>query len=313
MIRPVRWRAAKTARRVLVPGILLGLLALLVPASASASFHLTKIREVYTGTPALPGTAYVELQAYAAGQNFLAGHHLTIYNSGGTLVHSSPLGNVPNGESQRTTLIAGGSELPNGVTPDFTDAALGTSLNKNGGAVCFDSIPVDCVAWGNFSGDLPAPGAGTPVVPSGIPNGSSITRSIAPGCSTLLEAGDDTDVSSADFTVTSNKTPRSNSEAPTEKACGGGGGGGGKAPQTSIDKGPKKKTAKKTAKFGFSSSTDGATFECSLDGKRFKPCDSPLKLKRIKPGKHVFSVRAVLDGKADKSPATYRWKRTKKG
>jgi hypothetical protein len=151
------------------------------------------------------------------------------------------------------------------------------------------------------------PGAtGAPVAPTGIPNGSSITRSIAGGCATLLEASDDTDDSLADFAVTPDKTPRPNSVAPAEKSCGSGGGGAG--PDTKIDKGPKRKTAKTSAKFKFSSPDRGADFECSLDRERFKPCSSPLKLKKLGKGKHVLAVRAVVDGVEDGSPATHRWK-----
>ena len=63
------------------------------------------------------------------------------------------------------------------------------------------------------------------------------------------------------------------------------------------------KASKKQAKVTFSSDTGGAAFECSLDGKAFSGCSSPLKLKRLKPGKHVFRVRAVAGGVADASPA----------
>ncbi len=179
---------------------------------------------------------------------------------------------------------------------------------KNGGAVCFDSAARRLRRLGQLlRRPAPLPGAvGAPVSPTGIPGGSSITRSIAAGCATLLEASDDTDDSAADFTVTTEKTPRPNSETPTEKACGGG--GGGDAPDTSIDKGPKKKTSKTSAKFKFSSPDKGADFECSLDGKKFKGCSSPLKLKSLKAGKHTFEVRAVVGGTEDESPASYKWK-----
>src|SRR6185295_19611508 len=95
-----------------------------------------------------------------------------------------------------------------------------------------------------------------------------------------------------------------------------------KAPDTKIGKGPKKvvKTKGKRAKvtFRFSSSTAGATFECALvtvkkgKGKKtpkpkFKGCKSPKKLS-LKPGKYRFSVRAVLAGVADPSPATKAFK-----
>lgn len=280
--------------------------ALALPSPAAAAFHLTKVSEVYPGTGMTPDD-YIELQMYQAGQNLISGHKVTVYAPSGTPTYTYTFpGSVANGQSQRTILLGAGP-LANGVEPDFTDPALAAALAKGGGAACFDAIPVDCVAWGNFTGATPLPGAaGNPVAPSGIPGGSSISRSIARGCATLLESGDDTDDSAADFDVTTERTPRPNSEPPTEKSCGGGGGGG--KPQTEIDKGPKKRTKKTTATFKFSSPAADAEFECSLDGKRFKSCSSPLKLKRLKPGKHTFEVRAVVDGSEDASPAVHRWR-----
>lgn len=92
---------------------------------------------------------------------------------------------------------------------------------------------------------------------------------------------------------------------------GGGGGGGGvivckpsiktpcpggpdrTPPQTRILKGPKGKVAKTTAKFKFGSSEKGSTFRCKLDRKPYRVCKSPKTYKNLKPGKHVFKVRAV--------------------
>jgi hypothetical protein len=83
-------------------------------------------------------------------------------------------------------------------------------------------------------------------------------------------------------------------------------------PQTTITRGPKDKTKKKTATFEFSSSESGATFECSLDGGVFAPCTSPYTLK-VKKGKHSFQVRAKdVTGNVDASPATDDWKVKKK-
>lgn len=47
-------------------------------------------------------------------------------------------------------------------------------------------------------------------------------------------------------------------------------------------------------RFSFSSKTNGATFECRLDGAKFKRCKSPRKLS-VEPGSHTFRVRAVSD------------------
>ena len=78
---------------------------------------------------------------------------------------------------------------------------------------------------------------------------------------------------------------------------GGGGGKGGNKdttpPDTKITKGPPKKTHKTTAKFKFTSSEAGSTFECKLDKSKFKKCSSPKTYKKLKPGKHVFKVRAI--------------------
>lgn len=103
---------------------------------------------------------------------------------------------------------------------------------------------------------------------------------------------------------------------PAPKTEGGGSGGGGGSspkdktpPQTKITKGPKAKTHATTVKFKFSSSEAGSTFECKLDKKPFKPCRSPKKYKKLKPGKHVFKVWAIdKAGNVDPTPAKKKFK-----
>jgi hypothetical protein len=76
------------------------------------------------------------------------------------------------------------------------------------------------------------------------------------------------------------------------------------APQTSILKAPKARSAKTTAKFKFKSSVSGSSFQCKLDKGKFKKCRSPQTYKKLKLGKHVFQVRAVgPTGLADTTPA----------
>ncbi|HET7507236.1 MAG TPA: NosD domain-containing protein [Solirubrobacterales bacterium] len=75
-------------------------------------------------------------------------------------------------------------------------------------------------------------------------------------------------------------------------------------PDTKIVKGPPKKTHKRTAKFKFTSTEAGSTFQCKMDRKPFKACSSPKKYKKLKPGKHVFKVRAIdKAGNVDPTPA----------
>jgi len=80
--------------------------------------------------------------------------------------------------------------------------------------------------------------------------------------------------------------------------AGGGGGGGGStvdalAPTAKITKAPKAKSTSTTAKFKFNSNEPGSSFECKLDKGKFKKCRSPKTYKKLKPGKHVFRVRAI--------------------
>jgi hypothetical protein len=93
----------------------------------------------------------------------------------------------------------------------------------------------------------------------------------------------------------------------------GGGGGGGGALDTRITKSKIKKTKGK-ATFNFEGSGgDGAlTFECSLDGKPFKPCTSPAKFNGLKKGRHTFGVRARDADGADPTPAQKSFKIKKK-
>ena len=65
------------------------------------------------------------------------------------------------------------------------------------------------------------------------------------------------------------------------------------APVAEITKAPKKKTAKRKAKFEFEApEPDLASFECSLDGAAFAECESPFVVQDLKNGKHRFEVRA---------------------
>jgi glucose/arabinose dehydrogenase len=87
-------------------------------------------------------------------------------------------------------------------------------------------------------------------------------------------------------------------------------------PETSITRGPKRKvrTRRRRTKprFAFSSTAPGATFECKVDKRAFKPCSSPrrprVRARRKRFEKHVFVVRATDDGLTDQSPARRKWK-----
>ena len=106
----------------------------------------------------------------------------------------------------------------------LSNASGGSEPPWLGGAVCFDTV--DCVSWGGaFTGAANLPDKTTPNG-SVLPATYSLQRSIAPGCPTLLEAGDDTNNAQTDF-APGPKEGRPNSVSPTEVPCGGLGGGQG--------------------------------------------------------------------------------------
>jgi CSLREA domain-containing protein len=77
---------------------------------------------------------------------------------------------------------------------------------------------------------------------------------------------------------------------------------------TTILRGPKGRTSSPRAKFKFVASAPGAKFECKLDKQKFKPCKSPKTYRKLRPGKHVFKVRAVKGKQVDPTPAKRKFK-----
>jgi hypothetical protein len=192
-----------------------------VSSSASATFHLTKIREISSGT-GVADSSYVETQAYFDFQNFLSdGAMLVRCNA----TCSSPttfssFTDVANGHSQDTVLFA-----DSGIGTGSKDFNVDLNLDaiQAGGAVCYVGDPgySNCVSWGNFSGNSTlmasygtTAGAPAPALTSGM----ALRRSIAADCPTMLEASDDTNNSAADFSLTT-PNPRKNSVTPTETPC----------------------------------------------------------------------------------------------
>jgi hypothetical protein len=290
--------------------------------AALATFHKMSIREVYPGGS--NNGSYVELQMWTSGQDLVKGHHLVAYDAAGKVADDFAFAaNVANGVNQATILIVDTNyplvfdERP---APDASDESL--NLSPAGGAVCWvEGSPPDCVAWGAFTGPLPAQvpalKVGNPASPGGVQAGMALRRSIAKGCPTLLDPPptDDSDDSATDFAEVE-PNPRDNALAPTESPCKSGGGGqdgqGGSsrnAPQTLLKRMPPHRTHDRTPTFRFAADERGVTFQCKVDGKPYKPCRSPFTIRKLTLGRHVFRVRARDDsGKLDPSPASYAFK-----
>ena len=234
---------------------------LLTAASASATFHLIKVREVFPGSSAHPDSSYVELQAYSPFQNQVQFGELHVYNAAGVDVsHFTPAGPLANSANDATALVAdsGFAAAFPGVTADSVDSGL--NLNPAAGAVCWPITQPpfeDCVSWGAFTGNASLPdSAGTPfhgTGPSGaIADGKAIVRSISANCPTALDDADDTNNSAADFSEAT-PNPRPNSAPITETVCATPGGGPGTQASPA-----KKKKCKKHKRSSAGSNTTGS-------------------------------------------------------
>ena len=284
--------------------LMLSVLAALVAAlawapAAQATFHLMKIREVYPGSTAHPDSGYVELQMYAAGQSFLEGHALSVYNAAGTATGTFTFpSDVANAANQQTILIGdSGVQSTFGVAPDLIVSGIG--IAAAGGAACWAGS-IDCVSWGSFSGVTPSP-SGSPADPLGIPDDKALRRTIEPGCPTLLQEGDDSNDSATDFSdATAN--PRNDSSPIVEAPCTG--------PTTTIDSEPANPTKSTSALFAYHSAPAGASFECKLDAGAFEPCSADGKeyAGPLTEGSHTFQVRGKGAGEVLGAAASYTWR-----
>jgi hypothetical protein len=232
---------------------------------------------------------------------------MTVYDSSGTLLHSSKFtSGVANSQNQSTILVGdSGVQTKFGVAPDLVDPEL--AIPAAGGAVCWNAggLPADCVAWGNFSGgtafeNATATSVGSPASPGGITAGKAIRRTIEPGCPTLLEESDDSNDSATDFSEVT-PAPRNNASPITEKTCPG-------PPNTVIDEKPDPVTSATSAVFTYEAPT-ATGYECKLDSAAFSPCSSSgIEYTGLTAGNHVFQVRGVNLSGPDPTPASYGWK-----
>jgi hypothetical protein len=66
---------------------------------------------------------------------------------------------------------------------------------------------------------------------------------------------------------------------------------------------------KRRATFRFRAREKGSKFACKIDRKHYKPCTSPKTYKRLKPGRHVFRVKARdTAGNVDPTPVVKRFR-----
>jgi Lamin Tail Domain/Collagen triple helix repeat (20 copies) len=164
----------------------------------SAGTPAVRINEVQTGTSTSGSDEFVELVNAGSASTDVGGWKVVYRSAAGT--SDTTLGTIPSG----TTLAPGAFYLLGGSAYDgagTVDQSFSAGLAAAGGAVGLRDASgalVDAAGWGTATNALVE---GSPAVapPATAAPGSSIER---------LPDGHDTNVNSADFTVTSSATPR---------------------------------------------------------------------------------------------------------
>jgi hypothetical protein len=78
-------------------------------------------------------------------------------------------------------------------------------------------------------------------------------------------------------------------------------------PPPAIADAPSGATTATSARFVFSDSEDGLSFQCRLDGGAFAPCESPKAYTGLANGPHTFTVRAIDAAGNTGAAATRSW------
>jgi hypothetical protein len=233
-----------------------------------------------------------ELDAAAATSPNIAGDNLAVASISsirGTLV-SNPRGE---GEDCSGSLVSGGFNLDEdgscelGQPTDLKDVASGLDpvLHLDGGPTPTHGLL-----------------AGSPAIDRGNAFGSGVDQRGLPRPSDFAgvsntEGGDGSDIGAFERQLPA-PAPVLVSEVPTDR----------QAPNTRIVKGPARMSFERLAKFRFASTEPQSTFQCKIGTKRWVGCRNPYK-RAVKPGKHVFKVRAIdRFGNVDPTPAHFGWR-----
>jgi hypothetical protein len=197
-------------------------------------------------------------------------------------------------------------ELPNGgIQPPVLAAVRQSSASgtaeANATVRVFAKASPEAGELGALLAVVKADAAGTWTAGCSVPVGTLVAATQTSNAGTLEAA---TSELAPPLTATADPAP------PEEPKTGGAGGSTGstsnpppspppaKAPKAKILSGPKKSSTATTAKFKFKAEpAAGAKLECKLDNAKWAACRSPKTYKKLKPGKHVFRVRATASGR----------------
>ena len=142
-------------RRLTVVSLLV-VTGLMVARPAWAPYHLSVIDQLFFGTENAPDAQYAQLRTLASGQIFVNGQNFPTFNADGS--DAANFGtftqNFGAHPSAGVTILAGTQEAKDLFCVALDQIVTGRLVSPDG-RVCFGLFdgPVDCVAYGNYTGD----------------------------------------------------------------------------------------------------------------------------------------------------------------
>jgi hypothetical protein len=231
--------------------------------------------------------------------------------------------------SGQTRLVSAGNSVELGpATPVLTGTSPGSPGASTMPSILGQSDPntsIKLYKTQDCSGEVAATGTAVQL------GGSGIAATVAAGSTTSFRAtatdvNGDTSTCSGPVTYRQENAPPPPPPPPPpggESSIGGGSSSAGTGtgskgsgiahltPHTRITFAPAGKTRVRRPVFRFTDSTEqaGTSFQCKVDRQGWRGCGSPVKLKRLNTGKHVFMVRAInAVGEMEPAPQTRRFK-----
>jgi hypothetical protein len=279
-------------------------------ASAAQAISIIKVKEIYAGANE---DSYVGLEAYSSyyyAGDTLPGKSLILFDAAGQPTQRFTFSEKNNLGTENLKVLVGGPNVQStfGIKPDLIDPAM--VIDPSGGAVCWNvgDTPVDCAAWGDFTGQAALEAyagspVGNPALPTGIPAGMALRRTIAPNCPTWLDGEDDTNDSATDFFEA---TPYPQNEEfidPAEYEC-----VSGMPDDTRFVEKPSDPSRDRNPHFGYTA-TGATSYQCKLDSAPVYSACSPsgVDYSGLADGSHTILVRALNGAGPDASPAQYTW------
>jgi hypothetical protein len=168
---------------------------LLHAGRAWAPFHIVAIDQVFFGTAECPNAQYVMLRSLQTGMSFVAGQRIRTQaaDGGDAGDFGTFANNLPNG-ANGAAMIMGTADAAALFGIDMDQEASGQLVFEDG-RVCFGDFggPVDCVAYGDYTGD----------------NGNAGSPAVAPVRGMALIRQGNTNNDQADFAL-GTASPRNN-------------------------------------------------------------------------------------------------------